>query len=75
MTRRKSELHHKEVYRNAKHTKLQGDLAFRCKYMSEEEASELDQTYDGILGQLVRMIERPEQWSIRTSSIRKTDRT
>ena len=59
----------------AEETRVWLDLAFRCKYMSEEKASKLDQTYDGILGQLVRMIERPEQWSIRTSSIRKTDRT
>ena len=44
------------------------DLAVRCKYISETEANELDQTYDGILGQLVRMIERPDQWTIRTST-------
>ena len=41
------------------------DLALRCRYISEEEATELDQTYDGILGQLVRMIDHPEQWSIK----------
>jgi four helix bundle protein len=41
------------------------DLAVRCKYISETEAAELDQTYDGILGQLVRMIEHPEQWTIK----------
>lgn len=26
----------------------------------------IDQTYDSILAQLVRMIEHPEQWTIRT---------
>jgi hypothetical protein len=26
----------------------------------------IDQTYDNILAQLVRMIEHPEQWTIRT---------
>ena len=46
-------------------TRVWLDLALRCGYISEAEASELDQAYDGILGQLVRMIERPEQWSIR----------
>ncbi|SRR6266550_9010881 len=46
-------------------TRVWLDLALRCGYISEIEAGELDQAYDGILGQLVRMIERPEQWSIR----------
>jgi four helix bundle protein len=51
----------------AEETRVWLDLAVRCKYISETEANELDQTYDGILGQLVRMIERPDQWTIRTS--------
>ena len=50
----------------AEETRVWLDLAVRCKYTSETEANELDQTYDGILGQLVRMIERPDQWIIRT---------
>ena len=49
----------------AEETRVWLDLAFRCKYISEEEAMELDHTYDGILGQLVRMIDHPEQWIIR----------
>ena len=56
----------------AEETRVWLDLAFRCKYISEEEAMELDQTYDGILGQLVRMIDHPEQWSIRKDA--KTSR-
>jgi hypothetical protein len=48
------------------------DLALRCGYISEAEAGELDQAYDGILGQLVRMIEHPEQWSIRNRNQAKT---
>src|SRR4051812_44989706 len=46
-------------------TRVWIDLAFRSGYISEAEANELDLAYDGILGQLVRMIEHPEQWSIR----------
>lgn len=49
----------------AAETQVWLDLAVRCKYISETEAAELDQTYDGILGQLVRMIEHPEQWAIK----------
>lgn len=41
------------------------DLALRCGYVSQTEADEIDKTYDGILGQLVRMIDHPEQWTIR----------
>ena len=49
-------------------TRVWLDLALRCGYISETEANELDVIYDGILGQLVRMIEHPEQWSIRRKS-------
>ena len=46
-------------------TRVWLDLALRCGYVSETEAMKLDQTYDGILGQLVRMIEHLQKWSIR----------
>jgi four helix bundle protein len=49
----------------AEETRVWLDLALRCKYITEQEA---DQAYDGILAQLVRMIEHPEQWSIRSPS-------
>ena len=51
----------------AEETRVWLDLALRCKYISDNEAADLDQVYDGILAQLVRMIEHPEQWSIRTN--------
>jgi len=56
----------------AEETRVWLDLALRCKYISETEAAELDQTYDGILGQLVRMIDHPEQWTIRKRINEKT---
>lgn len=49
----------------AEETRVWLDIALRCRYISDSEAAELDMTYDGIIAQLVRMIERPEQWSIR----------
>ncbi len=55
----------------AEETRVWLDLAVRCRYISESEAAELDQTYDGILGQLVRMIEHPEQWIIKTRTNQK----
>jgi len=33
--------------------------------MSDTEAQELDDVYDKTIGQLVRMISEPEQWTIR----------
>ena len=49
----------------AEETRVWIDLALRCEYISSHEAEELDRMYDGILGQLVRMIDHPEQWSIK----------
>lgn len=54
----------------AEETRVWLDLALRCRYISETEATELDQTYDGILGQLVRIIDRPDQWTIKRTSKR-----
>ena len=49
----------------AEETRVWVDLALRCGYISSTEAVDLDKMYDGIIAQLVRMIERPEQWTIR----------
>src|SRR6185295_6797383 len=53
----------------AEETRVWLEISFRCRYISKSEADELDQTYDSILGQLVRMIDHPEQWTIRTSRV------
>jgi four helix bundle protein len=53
----------------AEETRVWLELAFRCGYVSKIEADELDREYDGILGRLVRMIEHPEQWTIRARGI------
>jgi len=57
----------------AEETRVWLELAFRCAYISKAEADELDQAYDSILGQLVRMIEHPEQWSIRKGKVQVKD--
>ncbi len=51
----------------AEETRVWLELAFRCRYLSKTDADELDRDCDGILAQLVRMIEHPEQWTIRKS--------
>ena len=53
----------------AEETRVWLELAFRCGYITKAEADELDLAYDSILGQLVRMIDHPEQWTIKTSKL------
>src|SRR5688572_12234839 len=54
----------------AEETRVWLELAFRCGYISQEEMEQLDSTYDGILAQLVHMIDHTEQWMIRTTTPR-----
>jgi four helix bundle protein len=48
----------------AEETRVWLEFSWRCGYLSKAEAGELDRVYDGIMGQLVRMIDKPEQWLI-----------
>ena len=48
----------------AEETRVWLEFARRCRYMTEAEVAELDDEYDKILGQLVRMISEPEKWTI-----------
>jgi four helix bundle protein len=48
----------------AEETRVWLEIAWRCRYIREAEPDELDDTYDKILGQLVRMIDHPDQWTI-----------
>lgn len=51
----------------AEETRVWIEIAYRCCYTTASEARELDSTYDGILGQLVKMIFNHEDWIIRPS--------
>ena len=55
----------------AEETRVWLEFSWRCGYMSKSEAWELDTEYDQIIGQLVRMIDRPDQWIIDTKRIRR----
>lgn len=54
----------------AEETRVWLEVSWRCGYVSEDEALDLDQEYDRIIGQLVRMIDRPEQWLIEPRAVR-----
>ena len=48
----------------AEETRVWVELAQRCGYLKKEQADDLDDRYDKILGQLVRMISAPEKWTL-----------
>lgn len=41
------------------------ECACRCKYITETQLSAMETTCKAILGQLVRMMNEPDQWTIR----------
>jgi four helix bundle protein len=50
----------------AEETRVWLEFSWKCGYLTRERAEELDRRYDLIIGQLVRMIQTPEQWTIRS---------
>ncbi|MEA3223225.1 MAG: four helix bundle protein [Thermodesulfobacteriota bacterium] len=46
-------------------TQVWVEFARRCKYLGDDNSSELDATYDQIMGQIVRMINDADKWLIR----------
>ncbi len=38
------------------------EFAYKCGYLAKKESGDLYKAYDNILGQLVRMIDAPEDW-------------
>ena len=52
----------------AEETRVWIEIAARCRYLTSDEASVLDSTYDRILAQLVTMIFNKDDWTIRSSS-------
>lgn len=49
----------------AEETRVWLEFAERCRYITKEQFEPLDQSYDKILAQLVKMIEHPDHWIIR----------
>jgi four helix bundle protein len=40
------------------------EFARRCGYLAPQDADDMDNRYEAILGQIVRMIEKPSDWTI-----------
>jgi four helix bundle protein len=56
----------------AEETRVWIEFSERCRYLSNEIASRLDQTYDRILGQIVNMIQNKDDWTIRPKTNAKS---
>jgi four helix bundle protein len=55
----------------AAETQVSAEIALKCGYLDEKAFRELDDAYDKILGQLVKMADQPEKWVIPPRSQRK----
>jgi four helix bundle protein len=56
----------------AAETQVWPEFAVKCGYMKRDEAATLYQTYDGIIGTIVGMINHPETWVIGMTSDKVT---
>jgi four helix bundle protein len=54
----------------AEETRVWLELAFRCRYISQDEMVQLDSIYDGIIAQLVHMVDHTQDWLIRIPKTR-----
>lgn len=48
----------------AAETQVSAEIALRCKYLSEDTFRQIDQDYERILGQLIRMMDQADKWLI-----------
>jgi four helix bundle protein len=49
----------------AAETQVHAELAFHHAYLSREDFLKVDNAYEKIIGQLVKMIDQPQKWLIR----------
>jgi four helix bundle protein len=49
----------------AAETQVHAEFAFHHRYLSREEFLKVDDAYEKIIGQLVKMIDQPQKWLIR----------
>jgi four helix bundle protein len=57
----------------AEETRVWLEFSWRCGYISQAEADDLDERYDHILAQLVNMIDCPDQWLIRAKPLNRLE--
>jgi four helix bundle protein len=52
----------------AAETQVSAEIAMRCCYIDEKTFRELDESYEKVLAQIVRMIDQPDKWLIKPRS-------
>jgi len=50
----------------ANETRVWLEISFRCGYISAEKKTELDQRYDIVISQLVKMIQMADKWTFQS---------
>src|SRR5437868_15243462 len=51
----------------AAETQVHAEFAFKHAYLSRDEFLKVDDAYEKIIGQLVKMIDQPQKWLIKSS--------
>jgi four helix bundle protein len=49
----------------AAETQVSAELAMRCGYWDEKIFNEINESYEKVIGQIVRMAEQPDKWLIK----------
>ena len=52
----------------AAETQVPAEIAMRCRYWDERTFREIDESYEKVLGQIVKMAGQPEKWLINPRS-------
>ena len=49
----------------AAETQVSAEIALRCRYWNQETFDQIDQGYEKVLGQIIRMSDQADKWLIR----------
>src|SRR5437764_4633145 len=49
----------------AAETQVSAEIAMRCRYWDQNVFREIDESYEKVLGQIVKIIHQPEKWLIK----------
>jgi len=49
----------------AAETQVSAEIAMRCGYWNEQTFQEIDERYEKVMAQIVRMVAQPEKWLIK----------
>jgi four helix bundle protein len=59
----------------AAETQVHAEIAWRADYCTEAQFREIDDAYDRIMGQIVKMADQPEKWLIRPHGAETANRS